>query len=61
MEKAICGKCITEQDMTKQIICEGTSKECFCWWCPNCKDQIADSATHKETEIKQTKVIYHEI
>ena len=50
MEKAICGKCRTEQDMTKQIICEGTSKECFCWWCPNCKDQIADSATHKETE-----------
>lgn len=40
----ICGKCHTEQDMTKRIICEGTSKECFTWWCPNCKDQIANSA-----------------
>ena len=43
--KRICGKCKTEQNMTKRIIHEGTSKECFTWWCPNCKDQISDSAT----------------
>ena len=50
MVNLICGKCNTKQDMTKRIICEGTSKECFCWWCPNCKDQISDGCTHKETE-----------
>ena len=40
-KKQICGKCKTEQIMTKRII----GKE-FCWWCPNCKDQIADSACY---------------
>jgi len=39
--KRICGKCNTEQDMIKRII----GKE-FCWWCPNCEDQISDGATH---------------
>ncbi len=41
----ICGKCKTKQDMVKRII----GKE-FCWWCPNCKDQIADSACTKANQ-----------
>ena len=45
MVKLICGKCNTEQDMIKRIICKGTSKECFVYWCPKCKDQICPSAT----------------
>ena len=40
-KKQFCGKCKTEQTMTKRTI----GKE-FCWWCPNCKDQIADSACY---------------
>ncbi len=49
-EVRICGKCHTEQNMTKRII----GKE-FCWWCPNCKDQISDSATqivHNTNEVE---------
>lgn len=37
--KRFCMKCSTEQDMTKRIIGDD-----FCWWCPNCKDQIAECA-----------------
>ena len=48
----ICGKCETLQLMTKRIICKGTSKECFCWWCPNCKDQISNSAVRRESVSK---------
>ena len=43
----ICGKCQTLQLMEKRIICEGTSKECFTWWCPSSKDQISDSAVRE--------------
>lgn len=47
-QKLICGKCRTEQDMKRiKIIPDKKSnnqKECFTWWCPNCKDQIANSA-----------------
>ena len=47
-KELICGKCNTLQLMTKRIICKRTSKECFCWWCPNCKDQISDSAVRED-------------
>jgi len=44
----ICCKCNTIQDMTKRII----GKE-FTWWCPNCKDQINDSAVSNGKEAKK--------
>lgn len=43
MVKLICGKCNTEQDMVKIQIDE----KVFTYWCPNCKDPISPSATHK--------------
>lgn len=45
--KLICGKCGTEQDMTKRI--HGKRPEDFSWWCPQCEDQISDSIM-KEVE-----------
>ena len=61
--KRTCLKCNTEQEMTKTIVCEGTSKECFCWWCPKCKDQIADSATQNinKASLCQGKAAQNEI
>ena len=46
IEERFCGKCKTNQCMFKRIIAKGTSKECHTWWCPNCKDQISEGATH---------------
>lgn len=50
MVRKICGKCNTEQDMKRiEIIADKKSnnqQKCFTWWCPNCKDQIADSACY---------------
>ena len=41
MVKGICGKCRTEQDLTKRVTGRAKGKEVFCWWCPRCRDQIA--------------------
>jgi uncharacterized CHY-type Zn-finger protein len=35
--KLICGKCNTEQDMTRRHITD----KIYTLWCPNCKDQIS--------------------
>lgn len=48
--KQICGKCNTLQDMEKRTI----GKE-FCWWCPNCKDQISDSACRNDNKNQRVK------
>ena len=51
MVKLICGKCHTEQDMKRREIIpdkkSNNSKKCFTWWCPNCKDQVANATSTK--------------
>lgn len=44
----ICGKCQTKQNLVKRIIAEGTSKECYTYYCPNCDDQISPGACRNE-------------
>lgn len=49
----ICGKCRTEQNLVRRDIAVGTCKECFTYWCPNCKDQITPGSCKTSEENKK--------